>query len=384
MTEQMMYKMNKALIVAVLAGGAAMVSSNAWARDPLPCQSDADCPADGYCMNGGCAYDEDPQQQPASECQVDADCANGFSCRVIGAANCPPPPPRDPNNPDEPVDPLPCAPQEFRVCVPPPPAQCDPARLSADCSGGTICVTYTYESCEASMGCACPGNGQPCACDDEPKPEPICQTESQSYCVPPYLAPCEADADCGAGFTCEQEEVCIASCPGGSPGAPEPGGGDCTMSCSPSGTSYCRLIERTCQADADCGVGFVCQQISQPTPDVGSGTCSVDKDGNETCTPGQPSQPPVSESYCMPEGWERWGSPGGGQYDKDSPIRNGAEGEVVGAESARPPRQDSIDFSSSDEDGGCQVGGFGGSAAGSGLSMLAAFAGLLGWRRRRA
>ncbi len=373
-----MKQMNRALMVAMIAGSCSMVSASAWALDPAPCASDADCGEGIACESGYCAV-EQPLPAP-SECEADADCAAGYSCQVVGASGCAPSPDGLPQEP--------CVSEEFRACVPPPPAQCDPARLSADCSGGDVCVTYTFETCSggAAPDCIC-ADGVDCECDVPEPPEPSeCQTEAVSYCVPPYLAPCSVDLDCGAGFTCEQQEVCTSSCADlpREPGDEDPGNGTCESSCAPSGQSYCQLVERACDSAADCGAGFVCESFSYPSPGV-PGTCSVDPDGTEVCDDGGPVEPPPAESYCLPEGWQTWGAPsGGGSYGPDSPISSNQDGEVVGAESARAPRQDGSGFPATNDGSasGCQVGAAGG-AAGSGLSLLALIAGVFGLRRRR-
>lgn len=378
-----MKQMNRALMVAMIAGSCSMVSASAWALDPAPCASDADCGEGIACESGYCAVE---QPKPSSECEVDADCASGYSCQVVGASGCAVPAPNEPSTP--------CVSEEFRACVPPPPAQCDPAQLSADCSGGDVCVTYTFETCSGgdAPACLC-ADGTDCECGPEPEPQPgSCQSEAVSYCVPPYLAPCSVDLDCGAGFTCEQQEICTSSCAGGPP-VSDPNGGDdggepidCESSCAPSGQSYCQIVERACDSAADCGAGFVCESFGQTEPGV-PGTCEVDEEGNEICNDGGPVEPPPAESYCLPEGWQTWGAPsGGGSYGPDSPIASNQDGEVVGAESARPARQDGSGFPASDDPsadgGGCQVGAAGGSAGG-GLSLLALIAGVFGLRRRR-
>jgi hypothetical protein len=364
--------------VAVLAGGC-MVSTSAWANAPRQaCMADADCAEGVACIDGVCG---EAQVEDPSECDVDADCSAGFSCQVVGAlGDCAEPAPDEPNTP-----PGRCGSQEFRMCVPPPPAQCDPAQMSADCSGGLICVTYTFESCSGGVACACP-EGAECDCADVEPSEPSCQSEAESYCVPPYLAPCDADADCGSGFTCEAEEICTASCtdtprdPADPDGDVPDGMGSCSSECAPAAAKYCKIVERPCAADAECGAGFSC--VAPPSSSTPS-TCVVDSDGNEFCDDGAPDEP--GQSYCLPDGWEQWGGQPG--RDSDSPVSSNNDGELIGAESARPPRQDDSGFPESadaSDGGGCMSSTTGGGAAGSGLGLLALMAGMLGWRRRRA
>jgi hypothetical protein len=353
-----MKKMNQVWMVAAMVG--------CWAMAPMDAQA----------------------RQPQSQCEANADCPSGYTCEIIGASTCAVPEPgeggMEPNCDDS---------FQYSICVPPPPAQCDPSLLSADCDGNLVCVTYTYEECSGGgfVGCVCASNDPDCDCPEPPPGRPggdvSCQTTSQSYCVPPYLAPCEVSSDCGVGFTCEAREVCTATCSGSDPSPGRPGMGDepapgCEVTCENSDAKYCKLVEQECSADSDCFSGFSC--VSNLLPPV-SGDCAVSSDGDDECddTPA----PSESKSYCLPDGWERWGGSPGGGIDYESAVSHDGSGPVRDAQPARNRTESPInlgDDTGGAEASGCQVGGLGLGASGSGAGLLAILLSTIGWRRRRA
>jgi hypothetical protein len=232
-----------------------------------------------------------PAFAQSDECSSDADCPDGFTCESSTYEIC--------------TDCEPgtdctggCEPQTESYCVPPPPPSCD---ADNPCSGDDVCVTFTFEECSAggSTGTACPPDpDEPC---EEPNPAPDeepteCTTKTESYCVPPYMAPCSADADCGPGFTCEEVEIC--QCGGApmdpdNPDDPPMTDGECT--CEPTGDTYCELVETECSSDADCENGLSCQEFPG---------------GTVTCPVGEPcDQETEAPSYCAPEGYVYWGGP---------------------------------------------------------------------------
>jgi hypothetical protein len=331
-----MQKMNRALMIAILAGSC-FIATNASAED----ERSGECAVDEICANGApCVDGVCPADDEKHQCEVDADCEGGLICGEVDAGFCD-------ETPDGSQG---CSTELIRTCVPPRPDQCDPALLSADCSGGQVCVTYTFESCSGAEDCACPVD-EPCNCA-EPD-EPACQSGSESYCVPSYIAPCSNDADCGDGFACQTN--------------------------SSGQDQRCELIERPCAADAECGDGFVC--AAPPAPNTG--TCSTDVDGETNCIDDAPSE--TAQAYCLPEGWEQWGGqPGSVEYD--IPSSSNSDGELIGAQPARPSKQDPSDSTLGDDvdaqNTGCTAGGTAG-GAGTGLGLLALMTGMLGWRRRR-
>ena len=375
-------------------------------------------------LTGACMLFTAPAFAQSDECTTDADCSNGYTCEEIGAETCPAiacAPGEECEQPD-------CDSQVIMGCVPPPPEQCDPAQGSMACGGGLVCVTYTFEACSGggssvgggsvepggdgggeppSMGSGEDGmTGSDMGSDDEdnggreggPDDEPNyeCMTEQESYCVPPYLAPCQADADCGAGFTCEADVICepcavSATCMidenGNEVCEEEPT--DCESSCEPSGTSYCQIQEVMCDSDADCAQGFICESFGGGE-DVGA-PCYTDEMGNTNCEEPEPSTP---ESYCLPADWERWvGGYGGGAeeggVDYDSAVTNaGGRGEddgwnLVDAEVSQESGTNADGDANGEEAdaGGCQSAGQSGN--GMGLGLLAALGMMLGLRRRK-
>lgn len=224
-------------------------ASGALAQD-IPCERDADCGESQICALTDCAAPCDTDEDPACE---PTDCGSGGVCIDIG-----PPPPRD--------------------CT-----------SDADCAEAERCIVETFESCVGS-GCACAEDDPACDCDVPVDEE--CTTETYAFCAPPWAGACEADADCGAGFTCEVLEVCACSGGGGDRDAPDadpapPSEEECV--CEPADEGSCVLERVECETDADCLEGFECV-------DEGSaGACSVSEDGTVSC-----DEPTDSASICAP------------------------------------------------------------------------------------
>jgi MYXO-CTERM domain-containing protein len=179
-----------------------------------------------------------------------------------------------------------CGPAEpYSYCAP---KACNPDGAADQCGADMVCFSYEYGMCSGSAGAApaCePGKECP---DVEPIPvEETCTTTVESYCTYKYNLPCEAAADCGAGFDCVPYE--ITSCAGSGPsmGGAEPagtggasGGGmdpssgdapvddraapimdppDCTTELSEE--KYCQVIDVTCETAADCEEGWTCEDM---------------------------------------------------------------------------------------------------------------------------
>lgn len=312
-----------------------------------------------------------PAFAQSGDCTADTDCPDGFTCETSDFEYCWTCAEGEDCEPG-------CESKSDSYCVPPPPQECDDTN---SCSGDDVCVTYTFEEC--SGGRLVPPCPEGESCDDDPEEvESECTTSSESYCVPPYLAPCSADADCGAGFTCEDVEICTCS-GGGSTGsddqdpAPEPTESKC--SCDATGEKYCQLVEQTCDSDADCASGLNCQQFpGDDTPPTTTIDCPDDKD----CT--QPEPQPEPESYCAPPDFVYWGGPygDGGGYGE-------AVAEATGNDDASyrsSEREEFFPVDGSDSDGDAKSEPRGCSTAdgsGSGASMLLLLLGLGFARRRR-
>lgn len=362
-----------------------------------------------------------------SECMTDADCPMDYTCEEVGAYDCaePPPCPGDgsecPSGDEEPV----CESGVIMACVPPPPEQCDPSLGANACGDGLTCVSYTFESCsgggavpiegdDSSTGseggadderCVDGPDGTRCEGDGEPGEDVSCMTETESYCVPPYFAPCEVDADCGPGFTCEAEEVCSscaveATCTVDEDGNEvcEESPSECEPSCEATGTNYCQLVETTCESDADCATGMVCETFG--AEDIGApAICEVDEDGNEMCEDA-PAPEPVS--LCLPADWERWVGGYGAQPGSDDVAAGGYDEAIAEASGRDEESWDLVDTAApgqngeddggaggdadgdeeeeEEDQGGCQSAGGNG---GTGLGLLAALGMMFGLRRRK-
>jgi Cys-rich repeat protein len=272
----------------------------------------------------------------AQECATDADCPAGYVCAGYAGA-CPDCPPGQSCDP--------CVPEAFSVCEILPTT----CTADADCEEGLICVHFSGQSCPGAEPCR---EGDP-DCSTEPLP---CETVDESYCAPPYVAPCTADADCGPGFTCESGEVCtcvVYPDPGtGEPPPPE----ECT--CEATGESYCALVHQACATDADCPEGLVCTDGA-----ADAAPCFVDENGNESC-PGADSEP-----FCAPPGYVTPLPLEGGDVAAeraDAPTASGGGGGGGGADNEDAPE-------------GFSCAG-GGAAAWTGMIALLA---LLPRRRRR-
>ena len=205
-----------------------------------------------------------------SECDVDADCEQGFACEVTGgggscsASEC-----------DEFGNCTPgvCETFEFRSCVP------GPCSDDSDCSEGMVCHTSSYTTC-TDPARICEG-GEDCSDAYEP---PSCEEHSESHCTPRHQLPCTADADCGEGFRCIEERW--IECSGGGTGGGSTNGGvtggvngwdgapmpvppaegegpdDEPYECEekPSGYFYCELLELPCETNSDCPSTMECQE----------------------------------------------------------------------------------------------------------------------------
>jgi MYXO-CTERM domain-containing protein len=312
----------------------------------------------------------------AGDCDTDADCESYETCEVVGESSCA------------------CAPGDagcdcpdggevYRDCVPEPPESCE---SDADCSDDLECVTQTYEQCSGggSTG-ACqitPDGGTECEDAGTPDVTESCETITEGYCVPSYIGPCEADADCGEGFACEPYEVC--ECPPGSPvgpggdGAEDAGAIDASTTDSGDGCTcevegnYCELIETECTTDADCSGDLTCQTYEDTTADEPA--CIDDGDAS-SCTSADAGNTEATR-YCLPPNWERWAGVsaelGGSSRDETDDGAN--EAADAGQSSAGAD-----DGSSSNAEGGCSISGERPPVAGLALALL----GLMGLAMRR-
>lgn len=324
-----------------------------------------------------------------TECTSDADCADGFTCEehqepcpavdCIDGQDCS-------NN---------CEPSTVSECTPEPPASCDSA---ADCAADEVCVTYESETCSATaQACA---SGQ--ECDAGAAPDAECTTETIGYCLPPYLAPCQTDSDCGAGFACVEAESCACSgSSGGSTGvgsggtgAPEvvdagmadAGSSEDDCSCTGSGTYYCELQEQECTNDTDCAGDLICDTLPWGEASGSVSTCTATPDGGTSCEDAGTSTTNDTK-YCQPDDLERWAAAGGTAGGTSSDPQSNSGGSYQAG--------DDKEVSSVDRGNGA-AGGNGGSGSsesagcastGTSVPVSGAFAallfGVIGFVRRR-
>jgi hypothetical protein len=154
--------------------------------------------------------------------------------------------------------------------------------------------------------------------------------------------PCESASDCGAGFTCEEQQQCGCSSSAGRPGAgdgdssepvpadSEAGGGsdsdpDCT--CTPTGEFACRVVITACSSDDECESGWTC--IDNP-----EGVCSSDSEGNADCEQADPARlcaPPHYDLVGAGRGISKGDSESGDPTS--SPDNAGSEDDSADADS---------------------------------------------------
>lgn len=328
-----------------------------------------------------------PSAFAAGECDTDTDCESYETCEVIGEATCA------------------CAPgdagcdcpdsgtEEYRECVAEPPESCD---SDADCSSDLECYTQTYEQCSGggSVGTCevSPDGGTTCEDAGTTDVSESCETITEGYCVPSYVAPCETDTDCGTGFTCEEYEVC--ECSGGDSGGVDAGtsddsgttdsdttdtgdqdsGSSCT--CETAGKS-CELIETECTSDDDCSGDLTCQ--SYDDGDTSTEPC-VDDGDTSSCTSTDAGSS-TSTMYCLPPDWERWEAVAGdldqGGADGSAEETGGDAGLDAGADTGSSAPN--ADDQGSNSEGGCSSTGQQAPIGSLALMLL----GLLGLAARR-
>jgi len=231
----------------------------------------------------GLAVAEPAWAAPSESC--DLDCPLGTSCQfapfVCALILC------DEDNPDcvdcdndGPGTPY-CA---FAAC-----------ETDSDCDDSMKCADVGFECASGESTPAGAPAIAPAAAGDEPHTNlpapPACEQQVVRQCTLRWQLPCNIDSDCGEGFRCEETEAC--SVPPYDPSSGEPPSSEVT--CSPSGTFACKVIETACDTAADCPADFECAD----NPLV---ACSASSDGQTQCEPGDPPRvcappmvlPPVS------------------------------------------------------------------------------------------
>jgi hypothetical protein len=147
----------------------------------------------------------------------------------------------------------------------------------SDCGPGQVCASApgSCPPCDLSEG-SC--ESQELECDEE---------SDGSICVPSYLAPCEADADCGEGFECVR-----VACDVPSVGESHDGERPCVDEAGEEGQGYCSLLLIPCESSEECAEGWSCEESYDD-----SASCGPDED--ETCLLPEPGED-SGASYCVP------------------------------------------------------------------------------------
>ncbi len=337
----------------------------------MTCDSDEDCPPGALCLDGCCSDGDEclpggngghecygycePYGGEFSHCESDEDCGEGWYCLTISFETCY----------TEGSGEVVCEVESESACVPDWFVECE---TDADCGDDLVCNHFVEEDCRTE-GSACEPGGE---C---PPPVEVCESVEFSFCTPEYLSQCVEDDDCGEGFTCRPEEVCVCSGHDGGPddpgdGAPPPGGEECE--CIETDIGWCELEIVPCDEDADCLDGWTCHMYGYPGSET---TCHVDEDGNTHCE--EDDTELSHKGYCVPPYWEYF-TGGGGGYDGDPEREPGEEDDrEVGANgNGDETGDDDSDSPAAGDDEGDQESeksSFGCSAAGStkgGASLL--------------
>ena len=304
---------------ACVIASAGWLAAPAMARtpqaEPRACSSNADCERGEYCEYAPCATPDgqDPSEcAPAGYCygvesgpvevygcSSDADCDADQRCELYGEEG-----------------------GNYGACLP---TWMVPCQADADCGAGLRCVeTGGWDGPRVDPPTEpMPMPGAEPAGEAPPQP-PQRMGVSVAFCLPGWAAPCDTDNDCGAHFTCEEEEICWCS-GGGAPGwdgdapTPEPFFDDPDCGCELAGSFSCVMEEITCAQDSDCPADWTCEEVGG-----GDGVCWASDDGDFGCTEPDPS---ATESLCFPPYYNDmargWGGAGGsptyGESDTSGP-----------------------------------------------------------------
>jgi len=284
----------------------------------------------------------------------DTTCPTGFEC-VAYESDCAAPAIDDGSAPAEDVAMPECVATTVYSCEP------GPCASDADCATGMVCFTDTVSECSGGAAVACDPEGTDCV-DMVEAPE--CVEKELSQCIPQYLLPCEAAADCGVGFTCEEQESCGCSGSAGSAGGATGSGVDGvsepssseeaadlvapeepTCVCEGTGTFACVPQLQACSTDADCPESWTCGE----NPDS---VCSISSDGVTDCPEPEPAK------LCLPPYYDVIGAVTGGSAESGDGLLTGNSEDDSGTVSGEDTRADGAEPSGGDAGGGgCSVAG---------------------------
>lgn len=332
-------------------------------------------------------------QAQEGECAGDSDCDSGFVCEVVGGYAC------GGCAGEGCEEDTACESGDIYGCVP------GPCESDADCGDGQVCYEFSYGQCSGSGGAACQDTPDGALCDPAPI-EDECTTTTEKACAPRWALPCEEAADCGPGFTCEEEISywCEGStgsdCGDGDCAEPEPSEPVCGEEAT--GDFYCELVETTCESDSDCGEGLHCGEgrersdcamtssAGSPPADGAGGAGAGGSEGSAGAGDALPEEfddggcsVEPAERLCVPDGFEAFGDHGLSQRGAAESGLGGAtsaDGSTAGEDSAANTDGNAGGGDGSDSVGLCSVGlGRAGSVPG---ALWLALGALL-WRRRK-
>jgi hypothetical protein len=239
----------------------------------------------------------------AQQCATDSDCGGGYKCQVTSISSCagsacrpgtecPPPPP--------------CETKEYRSCV------AAPCQGDSDCPDPMVCHLETYDECDdypTTARPACPPDAVDCVAPaPAPAPPPECRTRTESTCRQPYDLPCTADADCGGGFRCVEQ--ISRWCSGGGRRLADGGFEQVEPQCGETRSSifHCELQALPCESDAACPTGLTCQDnyagtvctdpaegVPGPTPTRDAGVRDAGRAASGAATPVSGAAAPAIE-----------------------------------------------------------------------------------------
>lgn len=142
---------------------------------------------------------------------------------------------------------------------------------ASDCGQAMICHSQASTSCSGGTAVAVPCAPNTVCPTPSPASDPVCTATFQ--CVYPWQLPCNADVDCGDGFVCQPTPMGMCS---GS--APVAGGGTAPAPVCVTTSSFpgsCQAKVASCSSDADCPSVWKCVDTTAPTT-VSSGPTAMD------------------------------------------------------------------------------------------------------------
>ena len=259
----------------------------------------------------------------AQTCTSDANCGKGLSCQVDAIAV---PPVAICSAGDAGCQPVDTTATVTMSC------QAASCTTDADCGANMVCHgqpqttctgdTPVTEKCDPTTGCD--PNAVPVAVP------PVCTTTTVSKCAYKYELPCNTDAECGDGFTCQPTTygMCTGSTPSSGGGTASSGGGSASsgtggavgtetavppvppdvdagaapgVTCTTVSTypGYCSAKTIPCTAATDCPANWSCATVNTGTA-VGGATAAPAGIDAGAAVPVAPPPETTTTSLCQP------------------------------------------------------------------------------------